>query len=280
MKEVLDKIKIIPISEILLHEGVVSEWTEKLSTNIDHDGIVKNPIIVTRHQGYYIALDGMHRVTALKALGCRDIVVYEVDYDDPSIGLFGWDALILDACPISRFLESFARRENLTLTVHDDFPAAVEEIRAHRSCFAILTRENRVYEMKMPEERPGLDLLIRALKDFETDLDRKSLRIIYVADEQSEQTFQQHRSAHSLFKRPFFTKEEVVRRTIEGKILPRKSTRHLFPLRPLRIDIDFILLKEEIDLATKNRLLQSRITWCLENNMVRYYPESVLVLSD
>ena len=76
MKEVLDKIKIIPISEILLHEGVVAEWTEKLKLNIDHDGIVKNPIIVTRHQGHYIALDGMHRLTALKALGCRDIVVY------------------------------------------------------------------------------------------------------------------------------------------------------------------------------------------------------------
>jgi hypothetical protein len=280
MKEVLDKIKIIPISEILLHEGVVEEWTEKLSTNIDHDGIVKNPIIVTRYQGRYIALDGMHRVTALKALGCRDIVVYEVEYDDPSIGLYGWDALILDACPIPSFLEAFARRENLILQIHRDFAAAVENIRAHSSCFAILTREQEVYELAMHEERSNLDQLIRSLKDFEADLDRRNLRIIYVADDQAEQTFHQHRSAFSLFKRPFFTKEEVVRRTVEGKILPRKSTRHLFPLRPLRIDVDFILLKEDIDLVTKNQLLQSRITWCLENNMVRYYPESVLVLSD
>ena len=63
--------------------------------------MVKNPIIVTQYQGRYIALDGMHRVTALKALGCRDIVVYEVDYDDPSIGLFGWDALVLDPLPFT-----------------------------------------------------------------------------------------------------------------------------------------------------------------------------------
>jgi hypothetical protein len=280
MKEIFDKIKIIPISEILLHEGVVADWTEKLSNNIDHDGIVKNPIIITQYKGHYIALDGMHRLTALKALGCRDIVVYEVDYDDPSIGLFGWDALILDACPLSRILETFAKREKLMLAAHEDFPGAVENIRRHRSCFALLTREQEVYELKIPEESNSLDLLIRALKDFEADLDRRNLRIIYVADDQAETTFEQHRNAFSLFKRPFFTKEEVVRRTIEGKILPRKSTRHLFPLRPLRIDIDFILLKEDIDLETKNRLLQSRITWCLENNMVRYYPESVLVLSD
>jgi hypothetical protein len=280
MKEVFSKIKIIPLSSILLHEGVVEDWTEKLSTNIDHDGIVKNPIIVTQFEGHYIALDGMHRVTALKALGCRDVVVYEVDYDDPSIGLFGWDALILDHCPDRPLLRAYAQQEGLQLIEHRDFPGAVKNIQEHRACFGILTRDDRVYEMRLPEERRNLDVLIRALKGFESALDRRHLRVIYVADDQSEATFRQHARAESLFKRPFFTKEEVVRRTIEGKILPRKSTRHLFPLRPLRIDIDFILLKEEIDLETKNRLLQARLNWCLENNMVRYYPESVLVLSD
>ncbi len=48
----------------------------------------------------------------------------------------------------------------------------------------------------------------------------------------------------------------------------------------MRIDIDFTLLREDIDLEIKNRLLQARLNWCLENNMVRYYPESVLVLDD
>jgi hypothetical protein len=242
--------------------------------------VVKNPIIVTQYQGRYIALDGMHRVTALKALGCRDIVVYEVDYDDPSIGLFGWDALILDRCPLEEVLQVFARRENLELVRHRDYAEAVKNIQRHRSCFGILTREEEVFELRITEEGHNLDVLIRALKDFEADLDRRGLRLVYIADEQSAKTFRQHENAFSLFKRPFFTKEEVVQRTIEGKILPRKSTRHLFPLRPLRIDIDFILLKEEIDLETKNRLLQARLNWCLENNMVRYYPESVLVLDD
>jgi len=280
MKEIFAKIKIIPISSILLHEGVVEDWTRKLSTNIDHDGIIKNPIIVTRHQGHCIALDGMHRLTALKTLGCRDVVVYEVDYDDPSIGLYGWDALILDHCPDRPLLRAFAQQEDLELVEHDDFPATVASIRDHRACFGILTREGTVYEMRLPEHRRSLDVLIRALKGFESALDRRHLRVVYVADDQSEGLFRGHARAESLFKRPFFTKEEVVRRTIEGKILPRKSTRHLFPLRPLRIDIDFILLKEDIDLETKNRLLQARLNWCLENNMVRYYPESVLVLAD
>jgi hypothetical protein len=280
MKEIFSKIKIIPISQILLHEGVVNDWTQKLSSHIDHDGVMKNPIIVTRYQGRYIALDGMHRVTALKALGCRDIVVYEVDYDDPSIGLFGWDALILDACPIEEILQGFASREHLELVRHRDYAEAVKNIQRHRSCFGVLTREEVVFELRIAGEGHSLDTLIGALKDFEDDLDRRSLRIVYIADEQSAKTFRQHENAFGLFKRPFFTKEEVVKRTIEGKILPRKSTRHLFPLRPLRINVDFNLLKEDIALETKNKLLQSRLDWCLERNMVRYYPESVLVLDD
>jgi hypothetical protein len=280
MKEVFSKIKIMPISEILLHEGVVSEWIQKLGAHIDYDGIVKNPIIVTRYQGRCIALDGMHRVSALKALGCRDIVVYEVEYDDPSIGLFGWDALVLDPCSVADLAAEFASREKLELRRHDDFALAASNVHNHRSCFCLLTREREVFEISLREAHAGLDDFILALKRFEAELDGRKLRLVYVADDQAEKTFHQHGNAWALFKRPFFTKEEVMIRTLQGKPLPRKSTRHLFPLRPLRIDIDFILLKEDVDLEIKNKLLQARLNWCLENNMVRYYPESVLILSD
>jgi len=203
-----------------------------------------------------------------------------VDYSDPSIRLYGWDALVLDEFPLKELLVGLAARENLVLENHRDFARAVENIRRHRSCFALLNREQLIYELSMDGHEGDLDRLIRILKDFEQELDRKNLRIIYIADDQSRTTLNQHEKAHCLILRPFFTKEEVLERTIEGKMLPRKSTRHLFPLRPLRIDIDFILLKESIDLETKNKLLQAHLNWWLENNMVRHYPESVLVFSD
>jgi len=217
-------------------------------------------------------------VSALKVLGCRDIVVYEVEYDDPSIGLFGWDALVLDPCAVSDIVMEFASKEKLVLRRHKDFAGACSNVRSHHSCFSLLVRSNEVFEVSLREG--GLDELILCLKKFEAELDRRKIRLVYVADDQAEKTFQQHGNAWALFKRPFFTKEEVMHRTLQGKPLPRKSTRHLFPLRPLRIDIDFILLKEDIDIGIKNKLLQARLDWCLENNMVRYYPESVLILSD
>ncbi len=294
LKEVFRRIRIVPISSILLHEGVVEDWTQKLSTTIDHDGIVKNPIIVTRLGGRrgagargarYVALDGMHRISALKALGCRDILVYEVDYFNPSIVLHGWDALLLDPFPVREVLGGCVERAGGELLCHraharGSFAMVAGNVGRHQACLGLLCREGEVYEARLAQGPPDLDTLIRLLQDFEGELDRRRVRVVYVADEQSLATFEEHPGAGYLLKRPYFTKEEVVRRSVEGKVLPRKSTRHLFPMRPLRVDIDFILLREEIDLRIKNRLLQARLDWLLEHNMVRYYPESVLVLSD
>ena len=227
----------------------------------------------------------MHRISALKALGCRDILVFEVDYFDPSIVLHGWDALILDPFPVREVLEPCALRAGGRLLSREpSAPGAFREAAAnvcrHLSCLGLLGRGGEVHEVRLGDEPSDLEVLIGLLQDFEGELDRRRVRVIYVADEQSLSTFAEHPAAGYLLKRPFFTKEEVVRRSVEGRVLPRKSTRHLFPMRPLRVDIDFILLREEIDLAIKNRLLQARLNWLLEHNMVRYYPESVLVLSD
>ncbi len=280
MKELFQNIKIVPISSVLVHEGIVSAWLSKLSNNIDHDGIVKNPIICTRREGRYIALDGMHRISALKQLGCRDILIYEVDYEDDAIGLRGWDGLILDAFPIDDLLSAFAEREGLRVERHTDIEAATTRVGKHSSCFAVVDRRHGVFEVRLPKEHHDLDTLIRVLKDFELHVDSRRLRTMYIADDQSLSTFEHHGNAFCLVLRPFFSKKQVVNRILQGKLFPRKSTRHIFPLRPLRVDIDLILLKEEMDLETKNRLLRSRLDWCLENNMVRYYPESVLVFSD
>ena len=284
MKEHFSKIKIVPISSVLVHEGIVEEWLTRLSNNIDHDGMVKNPIICTRtgpaSPPRYIALDGMHRLSALKQLGCRDILIYEVDYADEAIELRGWDGLILDGFAIEELLAGFAKREGLELLQHDDIAAAAARVTAQSSCLAVVDRRRMVRELRLRAAHHDIDTLIRVLQDFELEVDSRGHRTAYVADEQSLDTFEHHENAFCLVMRPFFSKEQVIHRILQGKLFPRKSTRHVFPLRPLRVDIDFTLLKEDIDLLTKNKLLRARLDWCLENNMVRYYPESVLVFSD
>ena len=167
MDDICTRIKIIPVSQCLIHEGIMEKLVDQIASNFRNDGVMKNPIIVTLHQGRYVVLDGMHRCAAVQQLGIPDILVFEVDYFSKEVVL----------------------------------------------------------------EPP-------------------------------------HR------------KEDILEKTLKGKILPPKSTRHLISGRPLRVDLPLSVLNGPDDLEAKNRLLQEHLKWCYENNRVRFYPESVYVFAD
>lgn len=167
MDDIYTRIKIIPVSQCLIHEGIIEKLVDQIASNFKNDGVMKNPIIVTLHQGRTIVLDGMHRFAAIEQLGIPDILVFEVDYFSKEVVL----------------------------------------------------------------EPP-------------------------------------HR------------KEDILERTLNGKIFPPKSTTHLISGRPLRVDLPLSVLNGPNNLETKNRLLQGHLKWCHENNRVRFYPESVTIFAD
>lgn len=79
---------------------------------------------------------------------------------------------------------------------------------------------------------------------------------------------------------PPWTKEEVLKRAMTKTLLPPKSTKHLIGSRPLRVDLDLSLLKEPIDLKTKNRRLQEHLQSYCDSHRLRFYPESVYIFAD
>lgn len=80
MDDISSRIKIIPTSQCLIHEGIVKKLVDQIASHFRNDGVMKNPIIVTLHQGRTVVLDGMHRFAAVEQLGIPDILVFEVDY--------------------------------------------------------------------------------------------------------------------------------------------------------------------------------------------------------
>ncbi len=80
--------------------------------------------------------------------------------------------------------------------------------------------------------------------------------------------------------RPKFTKEEVVERTLSGKIFPRKTTRHIIPHRPLKVRVKLSLLSEDIDLDTKNKLLQAELRRLNDHGRIRFYPDSIFLFNE
>ena len=81
-------IALIETEKLILHEEIIPESLERLRNNIKFDNIVHSPVIVDSNS--LVILDGAHRVTALKSLGCRYTPVCLVDYYNQEIKLDRW----------------------------------------------------------------------------------------------------------------------------------------------------------------------------------------------
>ena len=281
MEDLYSRIKIVPLQQCLAHEGIVERWVDQIAFNILNEGVMKNPVIVTYHDPYYVVLDGMHRYAAIKQLGVGDILACEVDYFSDKIGLEGWDALVFQKLEAKKFLENlFPPSEGYTLRAARNVEEALSLVRNRKTLLAVLDRQGECWLLdKGGMEKVGVESLCVAADRIDRSLHEKGLKTVYVDNSLTLKDWPGS-DAQSLILRPQFTKQEVIERTLHQKLFPPKSTRHLIPERPLRVDLDLSLLRASIDLETKNRVLKDHLKWCYENNRVRYYPESVHIFAD
>jgi len=284
VEDIFTRIKIVPLKKVLIHEQIVKKWAKNLASYMEQSGIQKNPIIVHKTQGKYIVLDGMHRVEAMKILGCRDIMVYLVDYFDKRIELHSWYGIVFGDIKPKEALEKIVGKRSFIIKKEHKKTDVGKLIKERKVFLALRDQKDNIYTvylkkgMRINEER-YLTIATSLIERLESFVDSRDFRIIYVPDTTGEKDFKTS-SGNLLIYRPLFKKEEVIHRTFEGKTFPRKSTRHIIPGRPLRVDINITLLKEKIDLKTKNKLLYAHLMWCFESNRMRYYPEPVYIFAD
>ncbi|MFQ6104562.1 MAG: ParB N-terminal domain-containing protein [Candidatus Glassbacteria bacterium] len=278
MEEILKNIKIIHASDALISEGIIPERARDLSTLIDYDGVQSDPIVVAETGSKYIVLDGMHRVEALRVLGCRDILVYLVNYADEHIILGSWDAIIKKKQGLKDLIENFSKSKGLEFRQHH---GDVRELLYGRHCyFGFKSHEGRTTAVTRGKKQVlGLDEIITTLEECEELFDEKGITLTYLADTLSEATFR-HAEDSLLMIRPRFTKEEVVSRTLSGKLFPRKTTRHIIPSRPLKVNVKISLLSENIDISIKNRLLQAELKRLNDHGRIRFYPDSIFLFNE
>ncbi|HAN31158.1 MAG TPA: hypothetical protein DCQ06_06120 [Myxococcales bacterium] len=286
MREIFDRLQVVPIEDVLVHEGVVERQVDRIADYVQHDGVMKNPIVVAEvedqgaHKGRYIVLDGMHRVQAMSRLGCTDILVFISDYWSSQIRLASWDALLLDPINPRELLEELFPKGEVKISTAKTIDQARERVYGRDIAMALAQPNGEVTGIRvMQGDGTSLSRTVEILTRIESKFDELGTRIVYTPSSKSNIDHATQPDA-MLFMRPLFSKQEVMQRTLAGKIFPRKSTRFLVPERPLRVDFHLTVLKADLDLATKNQLLDAHLQWCWENNKVRYYPEPVFVFGD
>lgn len=87
------RFQLVEIHKLRGHERIRPSLLESLTEQIRTDRVLKRPILAAdRH---FVILDGHHRVEALRALGCKRVPVYLVDYESDAVTLGTWpDAVV------------------------------------------------------------------------------------------------------------------------------------------------------------------------------------------
>lgn len=274
------QIKIVPMRHCITHEGVVNRWVEHIAHNLLDEGVMKNPIIVTRvgrTHNKWIVIDGMHRFAALRQLEIPHIAVYEIDYQHADSALGGWDALVFRPFHAQTFLRKEFKHGYRIEKVGSakEAKAAVDT----RAALIAATDRRGPFYLLTKGHHATVDQCARTSQKVDMALDAQGYRPLYVPDTLSINDYKKT-DASGLVMRTRYTKAEVLERTLEGKLFPRKSTRHMIHGRPLRVDITIAMLRAKISLAAKNRLLKEHLRWCYEADRIRYYPEPVFIFAD
>jgi len=80
--------RLVRLDALRKHEEVDAAALRSLTAEIRRDGELRCPVIVDG--GSLVILDGHHRVSALRDLGCHVVPAYLVDYRDPRISVRPW----------------------------------------------------------------------------------------------------------------------------------------------------------------------------------------------
>jgi L-serine kinase (ADP) len=80
---------LVPIQDLKTHEAVEPDRVRRVVRQLQSTGMVKKAIAVDSES--MVVLDGVHRLSALKELGCVKVPAWLIDYSDDDVLVFSKD---------------------------------------------------------------------------------------------------------------------------------------------------------------------------------------------
>jgi hypothetical protein len=238
-------IALVEIDELLLHEETISGSLDALKEEIERSGILKSPVIVGKES--LVVLDGMHRVEALRNLGCRFMCVCLVDYMSPGIRVDRWCRVVSSPITIEDFISSFGDLGAITRA--GGSPGGGSSL--------LLMLEEGYYEMAVHGE--GVVPGFATVTSIESWLRQKGHAIRYETESDAAKMLERREVGFVLCP-PAIEKRHVLETAKSGRVFPPKATRHIVPARPFGVDVPLELLRDTvISVEEANRLLSKML---------------------
>ncbi|MCL4393476.1 MAG: hypothetical protein M1482_01435 [Chloroflexi bacterium] len=269
-------LRIVRLDDVLLHEQIEKKRVERLVQRIRQDQFLKNPPIVTEFGNKYILLDGATRVTALRQIGCCDVVVQIVDYEGPGISLETWNHMLLDL-PVDELFSSLRVIPNLSVEPANA-PEAEAELMRRESIGTLMLKDGRTFSLRV-RGQARLDQQAHLLNEVVAAYDGRG-EMYRVARTDVEGLVAENGRLSALVVFPRYRPDEIRQLASNGSKLPMGVTRHIIPGRAMRLNIPLDQLFCGDSIERKNVWLDEWMTSRLRERQVRYYQEPVFLFDE
>jgi len=271
----LPDLKIVSMDDVLFHEECDNERSGSLLMYLQKEGRLKNPPVV----GYYngtkklILLDGANRVTALKNLDIRHIIVQRIDLFDEDLLFLHWhhavekfskDEFLNKLHKIDGITITQANSDDLNMNENDDL---ITKIKFH---------DGHIYKVTA-----GGDLFhkVHILKQVTNIYKGFAFmdRVSYTNLDHLKKHYPDF-CAVVCFRK--ITKEELIQVVEGNQYLPSGITRIILPKRALRLNVPLDILRFDAPVEEKNHWLQERITLQVQDKSIRFYYEPTFLFDE
>lgn len=238
------EIKIEEISNLHRHEEIILDYLHKLIEDIKSDGYIRHPIIVDKKT--LVVLDGMHRLVAMKTIGCRFIPICVVDYNNANIIVECWHRVINHSSDFERLIGSI-KELGLNIKLRPKMQA-IKYVKERRSIYAIISHR-KSYSVHDPQK--NTKDIYEAIKQTENKLTSRRFVVSYSTYLDTENSIMSGKALAALITPPI-SKKEVIEASLSGKLFPHRATRHIIPARPLFINVPLNWLYGKLSLNDAN----------------------------
>jgi L-serine kinase (ADP) len=270
------RISMVNLDELKPHEEVIDPVVGSLANDVLEEGELRDPLVVDQED--YVILDGMHRFNSLRLLKCRFVPCCLVDYDNPLITVGAWFRLFA-VDEAERVAERLLRDAGLHYSLRKVELAKV----SNNSQTIMLTKTSAAFSLP---DSTDLFQLARTAANLEKTMVKNGHAVTYSPETTALQKLQSN-DLSLIISVPIFSKQQIREFGVMGHLLPHKTTRHVIPSRPLRVDVPLKMLtdptisREEADRKLGELLAQKHVERKPPGSIVdgRRYEEELLIFT-
>ncbi|CAB50420.1 L-serine kinase SerK [Pyrococcus abyssi] len=216
----------IELDKMKPHEQLVQRELEDFIESVTGSGIFWKPMLLAKIPGTdeYLIVDGHHRWAGLQKLGAKRAPSVILDYFDEGVKVYTWYPAFKGS--VEKVIE---RLKAEGLEVIED-PKAEERAEKGEIAFALVGEKSYAISGGLEEQKKVSKVL--------DEMDQaKEIELVYYGLKEDAKADMEKGEIDYVFIRKAPSKEEVMELVKRGEVFSPKTTRHVLPFIPDKIDV-------------------------------------------